>query len=927
VSNLSDVSNITPIQKSASSNARPSIKEVAFIIDLTETIDNHQQRKMAYEEVKYACQSVASNLQLLQFGKLDFGDTNATEAFNNADVAIVDLSIVNQQSALSYHLGLRESFDMKNNIVLYNDMDQEATLRLKISCGNYTFLPYRLSEEKNSCIITNPVKSMEDASDGNKQQTLLQKIKKILLDVEIQSKAHLKEKFLADLRVARELSDLDEQRKVLRNMRKRLDDPNVLSGEVFLSYMFSLRDIQDYDAMVNLVNDLQTVPNVQKVMNTGQMSYLYAFALNRRNAEGDRDKARNTCVKALENKKNHFPDMLCLCGRIYKDKYVESNYTENDFLTNAIHWYRKSFEVQPNEYAGINLATLLVIKGDTFRTSQELQHITITLNGFIGRKGELSSLKDYWMVATFFEMCVLVEDYPKAIQAAECMFKLKPPNWYLKSTIGNIALINQFRRVNEDDPVAPEKKAFEFWMEFFLEAAKTEVGTDIRIPILILEPQNNKSSNSVYIPSYVNVNMDVEEKSIQIFNICVHHTKNNCRKRHDFLFMANQIRSVSLYKRDERCAYLYVHQNSDDFQIYFPSVSCRERFYDFILEMTAEQGEGFVDLSIQTQEEIKFEYDLDENKQKVVLGKGTYGRVFAARDLATQVRIAIKEVPEKFFDEVQPLHEEIKLHSQLRHRNIVQYLGSVSENGFFKIIMEQVPGGSLSALLRSKWGPLKDNESTIAHYSKQILQGLKYLHDQKIVHRDIKGDNVLVNTYSGVIKISDFGTSKRLAGINPKAGTFTGTVQYMAPEVIDQGVRGYGPPADIWSFGCTNVEMATGKPPFIELGSQEAAMFKIGFYKKHPEIPVEMSSMAKNFILRCFTVDVDKRATAAQLLEDPFLSDKQRRSRSVMAINPTDFSRSVSVPADRMITKSSSPVQLSQQSVSACNTPTTPEFE
>ncbi|KAJ3679199.1 hypothetical protein LUZ60_017210 [Juncus effusus] len=259
-----------------------------------------------------------------------------------------------------------------------------------------------------------------------------------------------------------------------------------------------------------------------------------------------------------------------------------------------------------------------------------------------------------------------------------------------------------------------------------------------------------------------------------------------------------------------------------------------------------------------------------------LIGAGAFGQVFMGMNLDSGELLAVKQVviensnasKEKAQAHIRELEEEVKLLKNLSHRNIVRYLGIVREENTLNILLEFVPGGSISSLL-SKFGSFP--ETVIRMYTKQILQGLEYLHRNKIIHRDIKGANILVDN-KGCIKLADFGASKQVAQLATMAAakSFKGTAYWMAPEVIVQS--GYSFSADIWSVGCTVIEMATGKPPWSGQYQEVAALFHVGTTKSHPPIPEHLSSEAKDFLLKCLQEDACLRPSSYELLQHPFVT-------------------------------------------------------
>ncbi|MQM00176.1 hypothetical protein Taro_032912 [Colocasia esculenta] len=243
-----------------------------------------------------------------------------------------------------------------------------------------------------------------------------------------------------------------------------------------------------------------------------------------------------------------------------------------------------------------------------------------------------------------------------------------------------------------------------------------------------------------------------------------------------------------------------------------------------------------------------------------LLGRGSFGTVYEAMS-DDGFFFAVKEVYLHEGMNAQ-LEQEIALLSQFEHENIVQYLGTAKEETKLCIFLELVSKGSLASLYQRYH--LRDSQ--VSAYTRQILNGLRYLHDRNVVHRDIKCANILVDA-NGSVKLADFGLAKEITKVCG-AKSCKGSAYWMAPEVV-QPRRGYGPSADIWSLGCTVLEMLTQKHPFPDLEWTQA-IFLIGKGRR-PPLPDSLSRDARDFIEQCVQVDPERRPSASKLLDHPFV--------------------------------------------------------
>ncbi|KAJ3694466.1 hypothetical protein LUZ60_009946 [Juncus effusus] len=263
------------------------------------------------------------------------------------------------------------------------------------------------------------------------------------------------------------------------------------------------------------------------------------------------------------------------------------------------------------------------------------------------------------------------------------------------------------------------------------------------------------------------------------------------------------------------------------------------------------------------------------------IGYGSMATVYLATSVESGEVFAVKS---KELAHAEDLKNEQSILCSLNSPYVVSYLGydttieGSKRHQVYNLFMEYEPNGSLSDEIKKKGGWLSEDQVRVR--SSEILHGLAHLHEQQIVHCDIKSQNILISS-NGCAKIADFGCSKK--GLNGEK--IRGTPIFMAPEVA----RGeeQRSPADIWALGCVIIEMFTGNSPWISSSDPFSAMHRIGFSDSVPVVPNWISDEAKDFLSKCLKRDSNERWSTKELLNHPFVASAVSKQSMSNWVSPT----------------------------------------
>ncbi|KAI7900070.1 kinase-like domain-containing protein [Cokeromyces recurvatus] len=248
------------------------------------------------------------------------------------------------------------------------------------------------------------------------------------------------------------------------------------------------------------------------------------------------------------------------------------------------------------------------------------------------------------------------------------------------------------------------------------------------------------------------------------------------------------------------------------------------------------------------------------------VGQGASGSVYVANSLATNTKVAVKQMDLANQPRKELIVNEILVMKESQHPNIVNFLDAfLIGSSDLWVVMEYMEGGALTDVIDNN---SKMTEQQISTVCLETVAGLHHLHSQNIIHRDIKSDNILLNS-QGHVKISDFGFCAKLTDQKRKRATMVGTPYWMAPEVVKQ--KEYGAKVDIWSLGIMAIEMIENEPPYLDEEPLKALYLIATNGTPTLKNPERLSNELKSFLAVCLCVDVRSRATSLELMNHEFL--------------------------------------------------------